>query len=158
MLLSGRIIYEEKTIFNPENSLECINICQCIPGDGMKQQSASVQRLIELKICQPSDIRQAEAEAEKLATPESAAKLRRAERLLGAIGDPNRIKILLLLSKREMCVCELESALGLPQPTVSHHLGLLEQADLLQRSKKERWVFYKVRDSPALDLLKELML
>jgi DNA-binding transcriptional ArsR family regulator len=120
-------------------------------------QSKSVQRLIEFGICQPSDIREARAEAEKLASPESAMKIRRAEKLVGAIGDSNRIKILLLLSKREMCVCELESALGLPQPTVSHHLNLLEQAGLLQRSKKERWVFYRVCDSPALELLKSLM-
>lgn len=122
-----------------------------------QQQSTSVQRLIELKICQPSDIRQAKAEAEKLATPEYAGRLRRAEKMLGTIGDSNRIKILLLLSKREMCVCEIEAALGLPQPTVSHHLGLLEQADLLQRSKKGRWVFYAVQDSPALSLIKNLM-
>lgn len=120
-------------------------------------QSKSVQRLIQLGICQPSDITQAKVEAEKLASPEYAMKIRRAEKLVGAIGDSNRIKILLLLSKREMCVCELEAALGLPQPTVSHHLGLLEQAGLLQRSKRERWVFYKVCDSPALDLLKRLM-
>ena len=121
------------------------------------KESKSVQRLIQLGICQPSDIRQAKVEAEKLASPENAAKIRRAEKLLGAIGESSRIKILLLLSRREMCVCELESALGLPQPTVSHHLSLLEQADLLQRSKKERWVFYKVRDSPVLDLLERLI-
>ena len=126
------------------------------PLDAMKRRSSSVQRLIELDICQPSDIRQAEAEAEKLSTPEFSLKLRRAEKLIGAIGDSNRMKILLLLSKREMCVCELESALGLPQPTVSHHLGLLEQADLLKRSRKGRFVFYEVLDSPVLDLLKNL--
>ena len=124
--------------------------------DDMKRPSPSVQRLIELKICQPSDIKQAEAEAEKLSTPDFSAKLRRAEKLVGAIGDSNRMKILLLLSKREMCVCELESALGLPQPTVSHHLGVLEQANLLNRSKKGRFVFYQVVDSPVLDLLKSL--
>ncbi len=122
----------------------------------MKQRSSSVQRLIELKICQPSDIRQAEADAEKLATPEFSAKLRHAEKLLGAAGDANRMKILLLLSKREMCVCELESALGLPQPTISHHLGVLEQVDLLLRSKKGKFVFYAVVPSPTLDLLKNL--
>lgn len=122
----------------------------------MKEQNASVQRLIQLKICQPSDIRQAKAEAEKLATPEYALRLRRAERLFGAIGESNRMKILLLLSKREMCGCELEAALGMPQPTVSHHLGLLEQAGLLRRSKKGRFVFYEVQDSPVLDLLKDL--
>ena len=122
----------------------------------MKRRSSSVQRLIELNICQPSDIERAEAEAEKLSTPDFSAKLRRAEKLVGAVGDSNRMKILLLLSKREMCVCELESALGLPQPTVSHHLGILEQADLLRRYKKGRFVFYEVQNSPALDLLKNL--
>ncbi len=122
----------------------------------MKRRSSSVQRLIELNICQPSDIKRAEAEAERLSTPEFSAKLRRAEKLVGAIGDSNRMKILLLLSKGEMCVCELESALGLPQPTVSHHLGLLEQADLLRRNKKGRFVFYEIQNSPALDLLRNL--
>lgn len=121
------------------------------------QQDKSVQKLIQLGICQPSDIRQAKVEAEKFESPEYTAKIRRTERLLGAIGDSNRIKILMLLSKREMCVCELESALGLPQPTVSHNLSLLEQADLLQRYRRERWVFYKLRDSPALDLLRSLL-
>ena len=80
-----------------------------------------------------------------------------AGRLLGDVWDQNRIKIMLLLSKHEMCVCELEYALGLPQPTVSHHLGLLEQAGLLERSKKARWVFYKVRQSPVLGLLRDMV-
>ncbi|MDG6965619.1 MAG: helix-turn-helix transcriptional regulator, partial [Nitrososphaerota archaeon] len=44
----------------------------------------------------------------------------------------------------------------LPQPTVSHHLGILEQADLLRRSRRGRFVFYDVLDSPALDLVKGL--
>ena len=122
----------------------------------MKRRSSSVQRLIELNICQPSDIKQAQAEAERLSTPVLSAKLRRVEKLVGAIGDSNRMKILLLLSKREMCVRELESALGLPQPTASHHLGLLEQAGLLRRSRRGRFVFYEVQDSPVLDLLKSL--
>ena len=121
------------------------------------QQAGSIQRLIEVGICRPSDIKRARTEAEKLSSPEYATKIRRTEKLLGAVGDSNRIKILLLLSKREMCVCELEAAMGLPQPTVSHHLGLLEQADLVERTKKERWVFYKVRDTPALDLVKDLI-
>jgi ArsR family transcriptional regulator len=120
------------------------------------KNTSSVQRLIELNICQPSDIKRAKEEAEKLDSPEFSSKLRRAEKLLGAVGEANRMKILLLLSKREMCVCELESALELPQPTISHHLGVLEQADLLRRSKKGRFVFYEVVSSPALDLVKSL--
>ncbi len=124
----------------------------------MKQEhSDSLQRLIELKICQPSDIRHAKAEAEKLGSAEYATKIRQAERVLGAVGDSNRIKILLLLSRREMCVCEVEAALGVPQPTASHHLGVLERTGLVQRSRREKWIFYKALDSPALDLVKELV-
>jgi len=125
-----------------------------IPMEG--RASKSVQRLIELGMCQPSDVVKARDEAKKFSTPDFALKIRRAEKLLGAAGDSTRIKILLLLSEREMCVCELESALGLTQPTASHHLGILEQAELVERSKKERWAFYRIRDSPTLSLLKDL--
>jgi len=122
------------------------------------QVSRPVQRLVQLGVCSPSDIRDAMVEAEKLSSPETLRKIRTAERLLGMLGDSNRIKILLLLSKREMCVCEIESALKLPQPTVSHHLALLEQAGLLQRSKRARWVFYRVNHSPIIDTVRDMVL
>ena len=121
-------------------------------------ESRSIQRLVQLGLCSPSDIKNAMLEAERLSSHESLSKIRDAERLLRILGDSNRIKILLLLSKREMCVCEIESALKLAQPTVSHHLALLEQADLLQRNKRARWVFYKVNDSPILDVVREMVL
>lgn len=117
----------------------------------------SVLRLVELGMCQPSDIEKAKDDAKRFLSPDYSARIRHTERLLGAAGDSTRIKMLLLLSSREMCVCELESALGLPQPTASHHLSILEQADLVERSKKERWVFYRVRDSPTLRLVMGLI-
>ncbi len=125
-----------------------------LPG----QVSKPVQRLVQLGVCTPSDIKSAMVEAEKLSTPETLQRIRGAERLLGMLGDSNRIKMLLLLSEREMCVCEIESALKLPQPTVSHHLALLEQAGLLQRSKRARWVFYKVNESHILDVVRRMVL
>ena len=120
------------------------------------QATRSVQRLIELGMCRPSDVERAMDEAKKFSSPDYAMRIRKAEKLLGAAGVSTRIKILLLLAEREMCVCELESALGLTQPTASHHLGILEQAELVERSKKERWAFYRVRNSPTLSLLKDL--
>ena len=120
------------------------------------QAKRSVQHLIELGMCQPSDVERAKEEARRLSSPDYAMKIRRAEKLLGAVRDSTRIRILLLLSGREMCVCELESALGLAQPTTSHHLGILEQAGLVERSKKERWAFYRVRNSPTISLLRDL--
>ena len=121
------------------------------------QTTKSVQRLIELGMCQPSDVERAKQAAKKFSTLDFAVRIRKAEKLLGAAGDSTRIKILLLLSEREMCVCELESALSLTQPTASHHLGILEHADLVERSKKERWAFYRVRDTQTLSLLKGLV-
>ena len=120
--------------------------------------SKPVQRLVQLGVCTPSDIREAMTEAEKLSSPESQGRIRDAERLFGMLGDSNRIKILLLLSKREMCVCEIESALKLSQPTTSHHLTLLEQAGLLQRSKRGKWVFYKVIALPVVGLVRKMIL
>jgi len=122
-----------------------------------RKANRSVLRLVELGMCQPSDIEKAKDDAKKFSSPEYSVKIRKSESLLGAAGNSTRIKMLLLLASREMCVCELESALGLPQPTASHHLGILEQADLIERSKKERWVFYRARDSPILSLLMDLM-
>ncbi len=91
-------------------------------------------------------------------TPEYTARIRQLERQLKMLGESNRIKILLLLSKREMCVCELESALKLPQPTISHHVGLLEHAGLLERIKKGKFVFYKLNvSSPVSKLLEEMI-
>jgi len=122
------------------------------------QISRPVQKLVELGVCSTADIKDATSEAEKLSTPEYQKKIREAERLFGTVGEANRIKILVLLSRREMCVCELESALKLPQPTISHHLTVLEQSGLLERNKRGRWVFYKVNATPLLHLVQRMIL
>jgi ArsR family transcriptional regulator len=122
------------------------------------KMSAPVLKLVQLGVCTASDIKEATASAEKFSTPEYQRKIREAERLLGVAGESNRIKILLLLSKREMCVCELESALKLPQPTISHHLTLLEQNGLLERSKRGRFVFYSLNKTPLTDLVEKMIL
>jgi DNA-binding transcriptional ArsR family regulator len=121
------------------------------------QMSKPVQNLIQLGVCTAFDIRDAISSADKLSSPDSQRKIRETERLFNAVGEANRIKILLLLSKREMCVCELESALKLPQPTISHHLMLLEQTGFLERSKRGRFVFYKVNSTPLLNLVRSMV-
>jgi len=65
-------------------------------------------------------------------------------RLLKALANETRLKMLKLLSKREMCVCELTVALDLSQPTASHHLNILENMGLIKDEKKGKWVFYSV--------------
>ena len=63
-----------------------------------------------------------------------------------ALADPARVRLLNLLATADepVCVCQLTPALGLAQPTVSHHLKKLVQAGLLQREQRGIWAFYSV--------------
>jgi ArsR family transcriptional regulator len=67
-------------------------------------------------------------------------------RVMKALSDPSRVKILKMLQYREMCVCEIKEALELSQPTVSRHLKLLENAGLVTYQKDGLWVNYRVAD------------
>ena len=66
--------------------------------------------------------------------------------VMRALSDPNRLKLLKLLQKREMCVCEIQASLGIAQPTVSKHLKILEDAGLVGRRKEGLWVNYSLTD------------
>ena len=67
-------------------------------------------------------------------------------RVMKALSDPNRVKILKMLQHRELCVCELRAALGVAQPTVSRHLKILENAGLVSYKKDGLWVNYRLAD------------
>jgi len=81
----------------------------------------------------------------------------RKSRLLKALANETRLKILLLLSKREMCVCELTVALDLTQPTTSHHLNILENMRVIKDRKEGRWVFYRVANLALVQHLFDLL-
>ena len=62
---------------------------------------------------------------------------------LKALADGNRLRILRLLMDRPRCVCELQAALGIAQPTVSKHLGILEEAGWVDKQRQGRnFIFY----------------
>jgi ArsR family transcriptional regulator len=63
-----------------------------------------------------------------------------------ALSDPNRVKMLKLLQRRVLCVCEIKEALGLAQSTVSKHLKVLEDAGLVISAKDGLWVNYHLAD------------
>ena len=67
-------------------------------------------------------------------------------RVMKALSDPNRVKIIKMLQQRVMCVCEVKEALGLAQPTVSRHLKVLEGAGLVGYKKDGLWVNYHLAD------------
>lgn len=66
-------------------------------------------------------------------------------RLLKLLSDENRLRIVMLLLKKELCVCQLMGVLGVSQPLVSRNLSLLSAAGLLKERKEGKLSFYCVR-------------
>jgi len=87
--------------------------------------------------------------------PLSAEAAERIAPLVKAIADPVRLRLLSLVASHadgEACVCDLNDAFDLSQPTISHHLKLLHEAGLLEREKRGVWVYYRVNASALSDL------
>lgn len=69
--------------------------------------------------------------------------------LCKTLGDETRLRILALLLRGEVCVCQIHESLRLPQPTVSRHLGWLRRAGLVAARRDGVWMHYRL--SPDLD-------
>ncbi len=67
-------------------------------------------------------------------------------RVMKALSEPNRVRILKILQEGPLCVCEIRTALGISQPTVSNHLKVLEEAGLVTYRKEGLWVHYRLSD------------
>ena len=63
-------------------------------------------------------------------------------KVMKALSEPNRVKIVKMLQHKSMCVCEMQEALHLAQSTVSKHLRILEDAGLVDYTKDGLWVNY----------------
>ena len=64
-----------------------------------------------------------------------------------SLGDVTRLSLMMAVASSqgaEACVCDLTPDTGLAQSTVSHHLKLLVDADLLERSQRGKWAFYSL--------------
>jgi ArsR family transcriptional regulator len=75
--------------------------------------------------------------------------------LLKAVADPVRLQLLSLIRSskgQEACVCDLTPAVGLSQPTVSHHLKVLTEAGLVTRERRGTWAWFQLVPSRLDDL------
>ncbi len=72
--------------------------------------------------------------------------MRNFTKVMKALSDPNRVRIMKLLQKKELCVCELKELFSLSQPTISKHLRVLEEAELVTFRKQGNWVVYRLRN------------
>jgi ArsR family transcriptional regulator len=67
-----------------------------------------------------------------------------AVRVFKALSDPTRVRIMRLLLRREICVCEIMFILGLEQSRVSHHMRVLRDAGLAEDVRDGRWIIYRI--------------
>lgn len=75
-------------------------------------------------------------------------------KIFKALSDTTRIRIIKMLQRKKLCVCELQEILGLAQSSVSRHLKILEDAGLIEHEKCGQWVNYKTSisvDDPYTD-------
>ena len=73
------------------------------------------------------------------------------------MGDGTRFKILWVLDRQEMCVCDLANVLGMTKSAVSHQLGSLRKANLVQFRKSGKVVYYSIADNHVHMMLKECL-
>jgi len=64
-----------------------------------------------------------------------------------ALSDATRLRIVLLLAERDLCVCELVYILKMEQSRISHQLRILRDADLVEDVRDGRWIIYRIPDS-----------
>lgn len=61
-----------------------------------------------------------------------------------ALGDENRVKIIKMLTVGEMCACKLLEAFNITQPTLSHHMKILTDCNLVSMRKEGKWAYYSI--------------
>ena len=86
--------------------------------------------------------------------PLSAEQAERIAPLVKALADPVRLRLLSLVACHadgEACVCDLNDAFDLSQPTISHHLKVLHDVGLLDREKRGVWVYYRINAAALRD-------
>jgi ArsR family transcriptional regulator len=87
--------------------------------------------------------------------PLSTGQADRLAPLLKALADPVRLRLVSIVAASEggeACVCDLNDAFDLSQPTISHHLKVLHEAGSLDRTKRGVWVYYAVRREVLSDI------
>ena len=82
------------------------------------------------------------------AQPMTMAEAEQVAPLMKALADPVRLRLMSLVASHdggEACVCDLNDAFDLSQPTISHHMKVLREAGLVDRDKRGVWVYYRIR-------------
>ncbi|MBD7911548.1 MULTISPECIES: metalloregulator ArsR/SmtB family transcription factor [Clostridium] len=74
-------------------------------------------------------------------------------KIFKTLGDPNRLKIIEMLSCKEKCACEILNQFNFTQPTLSHHMKVLMECGLVISRKEGTWNYYKLNCDNTKNLL-----
>jgi len=78
-------------------------------------------------------------------------------KIFKALGDRSRLRIVKMLEVKAMCVCEITEVLNLAPSTVSKHLSLLHEADLIEDRKEGKWVNYFLPVKSRIPFVSEIL-
>ena len=73
--------------------------------------------------------------------------MKKTAQIFKALADETRLRILALLTRRELCVCDLMAILDLPQSTVSRHLAYLRNSGWVEDRRQGVWMFYRLAEN-----------
>ncbi|MEJ2280807.1 MAG: metalloregulator ArsR/SmtB family transcription factor [Candidatus Bathyarchaeota archaeon] len=120
----------------------------------MKEADLRLKNLIDSEVCLAKNLEKYRKELIDLAeVTADSKKSRKQSKYFKALSDEKRIRILKLLTVREMCVCELMIALDTTQPNLSHHLKILENQGLITRRKEGKWAYYSLTNPKDIEQL-----
>lgn len=74
-------------------------------------------------------------------------------KLFKSFSDPNRLKIIEILSCGEMCACTILEKLNITQPTLSHHMKKLEEANVIKIRKDGLWTYYSLNKKQIKNMM-----
>ena len=92
-------------------------------------------------------------------TPFTLDDATRLAKVFAALGDPIRLKLFTLIARdpsQEVCACSFVDELQRSQPTISHHLKILREAELIAGTKRGTWIWYSV-NTQALSEVREFL-
>lgn len=81
--------------------------------------------------------------------PRRGTRLRDVTAITKALADETRVRVLMTLTRGELCVCQIVELIGLATSTMSKHMSILRQAGLVESRKEGRWIYYRLADDEA---------
>ena len=127
--------------------------------NSMKKVNQRLKRLTETDFCKADAAEKYRNELIQLANQTTDVKTtKKKSKFFKALSDEKRLRIVKLLRVKEMCVCELMICLDMTQPNLSHHIQILENVGIVNRTKKGKWVYCSLADTKLVDKMSELNL